>query len=134
MTNSLLLEIVTPEKIKFSSKVGIVLAPGEEGYLGILPSHAPLLAALREGDLWTRRDQKEIHLAIGAGFIQVTPEKVIVLSEWAERGEDLDSAVLESALRVHEENLRKCTSDDQRKELEMIIQRTLLKIRVSKQA
>ena len=78
---SIRLEIVTPEKMLVREDVDEVVVPGEEGYLGVLPGHTPLLATLRGGDLWYRKGQEKTHLDIAGGFVEVLPDRVTILAE-----------------------------------------------------
>jgi len=91
------LEIVTGERLVFSDEVDMVIAPGVEGQLGILPKHAPLLTALSIGELRVKKGQEELSFAIGGGFMQVYKDKVIVLADTAERAEEIDIARAEEA-------------------------------------
>lgn len=75
------LEIVTPEGVLFSDDVNVVVAWGVEGQLGILPHHAPLMTMLRPGDLLIRKGKEEQHLALGGGFLEVRPDRVIILAD-----------------------------------------------------
>ena len=77
---TLKLEIVTPEGVLFSDDVNVVVARGVEGQLGILPHHIPLMTMLRPGDLLIRKGKEERHLAIGGGFLEVRPDRVLVLA------------------------------------------------------
>jgi F-type H+-transporting ATPase subunit epsilon len=78
---SIRLEIVTPERMLVREDVDEVVVPGEEGYLGVLPGHTPLVATLREGDLWYRKGADKTHLAIAGGFAEVQPHRVTILAE-----------------------------------------------------
>ena len=100
------LEIVTQERALFSGNVDMVVAPGLEGELGILPGHAPLLTALGIGPLLARRGSEELWFAIHGGFMEVTPEKVIVLADVAERAEEIDIARAEEARQRAEQLLK----------------------------
>ncbi len=91
------LEIVTGERLVFSDEVDMVIAPGVEGQLGILPKHAPLLTALSIGELRVKKGQEELSFAIGGGFMEVYKDKVIVLADTAERAEEIDIARAEEA-------------------------------------
>ena len=88
----LLLEIVTPERLAFSDTVDAVVVPGIEGELGILPHHAPLLSTLGLGELRIRRGGTEESFAIVGGFVQVRPDKVVVMAETAEIDSEIDLA------------------------------------------
>jgi F-type H+-transporting ATPase subunit epsilon len=84
------LEVVTPERRVLREDVDEVQLPGSNGYLGILPGHAPLMTQLQIGEVSYRKSQKSYYLAVGAGYCEVLPHKVTVLAEKAERGDEVD--------------------------------------------
>ena len=84
------LEIVTPERLFFSGEVDEVNVPGAEGYLGILPGHAPLLSELRIGVISYRQGAQESHLFCSWGFAEVLPDRVSVLAEVAESPDQIE--------------------------------------------
>ena len=86
------LEVVTPARRALALAVDEVRAPGVEGGFGVRPGHTPFLAALRAGELTYVADGVEHHLAVGAGFAQVANDRVVVLTEIAERPEEIDVA------------------------------------------
>jgi F-type H+-transporting ATPase subunit epsilon len=92
-----LLELATPTRQLVSEEVDEVVAPGSEGYFGVLPGHAPLLSTLSSGEVVFRRGRDEVHLAVHGGFAEVTPERVIILAETAERPEEIDRERAERA-------------------------------------
>ena len=96
----LLLEIVTPERQVFRDEVDSVVCPGVEGELGILPHHAPLLTTLGFGELRIRRAGEEEFFAIAGGFLQVRPDKVVVMAETADLASEID---LEKAMEARRE-------------------------------
>jgi len=100
------LEVVTPEKMVFSDDVDLVLAWGVEGQLGILPHHAPLMTMLQPGDLVFRKGSKEEYLTISGGFLEVRPDKVVVLADACERAEEIDLARAEAAKQRAQEALK----------------------------
>jgi len=96
MADTIKLELVTPERMILSEDVEEVIAPGVEGDLGVLPEHAPLLTALRVGELAYRNGKQMDYIAIvGGGFLEVSDNKVIVLADDAELGQEinLDEAI-----------------------------------------
>jgi len=99
LTSTIRLDIVTPEKIIYSDDVQTVVAPGIEGDLGILPNHTPLITTLRPGALMVRKDGEDLHLAILGGFLEVRPNRVIILADAAERHEEIDKEEAEEAKR-----------------------------------
>ena len=84
------LEIVTPERLAYSDEVDMVLVPGIEGELGVLPHHTPLVSLLGVGELKIRKGGAEEVFAIAGGFLQVRPDKVVVMAETAEIDSDID--------------------------------------------
>jgi F-type H+-transporting ATPase subunit epsilon len=126
------LEIVTPERLAYSGEVDMVLVPGVDGELGILPHHTPLVSLLGVGELKIRKGGDEESFAIVGGFLQVRPDKVVVMAETAEIGAEID---LERAVRARAEAAKALESgyaegadlSAARAEL----QRALLRIRVA---
>jgi F-type H+-transporting ATPase subunit epsilon len=104
--SSLKLDIVTAERVVYSEDVDIIIAPGQEGQLGILPHHAPLMTILQSGELVVRRGNQEDTLAISGGFLEVRPDRVIILADSAERAEEIDIERAEAARKRAEERLR----------------------------
>jgi F-type H+-transporting ATPase subunit epsilon len=100
------LEIVTAERMVFSAEVSALIAWGVEGQLGILPHHAPLMTMLQPGDLMIRKDKEEEYLAISGGFLEVRPDKVIILADACERVDEIDIARAEEAKKRAQETLR----------------------------
>ena len=100
------LEIVTAERMVFSDEVSALIAWGLEGQLGILPHHAPLMTMLQPGDLMIRKDKEEEYLAISGGFLEVRPDKVIILADACERVDEIDIARAEEAKRRAQETLK----------------------------
>jgi F-type H+-transporting ATPase subunit epsilon len=98
----LLLEIVTPERLAYSAEVDAVSCPGIEGELGVLPHHAPLLSTLGIGELRIRRAGEEEYFAIAGGFLQVRPDKVVVMAELADLSSEIDLEAAEAARREAE--------------------------------
>lgn len=99
------LDIVTAERAVYSEDVDAVIAPGIEGQLGILPRHTPLMTTLQAGELRIKKGGEEVSLAISGGFLEVRPDRVLVLADAAERAEEIDIARAEEAKRRAEERL-----------------------------
>jgi F-type H+-transporting ATPase subunit epsilon len=102
---SLLLEIVTPEKLAYRDQVDEVVVPGVDGQLGILPHHAPLLTVLGVGELHIRKGGDDEYFAIAGGFLQVRPDKVVVMAEIADMASEIDLERAEQARRDAEKML-----------------------------
>jgi F-type H+-transporting ATPase subunit epsilon len=93
------LEIVTPERLVYQGDVDALVCPGIEGELGILPHHAPLLTTLGFGELRIRTAGQEESFAIAGGFLQVRPDKVVVMAEDADLASEIDLEAAEQARR-----------------------------------
>lgn len=102
---TLKLEIVTQERSIYSGDVDFVIAPGVEGELGILPNHCPLITMLQPGELKIIKKDEEILIAIGGGFLEVRPDRVIILADIADRDDEIDSQKVEEAIRRAKELL-----------------------------
>lgn len=92
MARKFKVEIVTPERLAFSAEVESLVVPAERGYLGVLAGHAPLLSTLRPGEISIRADGRETHLATSGGFLEVTPQKAVLLTESVEEVSAIDVA------------------------------------------
>ena len=99
------LEIVTPEKQAYVDEVDSVYCPGVEGELGVLPHHAPLLSTLGTGELRIKKGNEEEYFAISGGFLQVRPDKVVVMAELADLSAEIDLEAAEEARREAEQAL-----------------------------
>ena len=100
------LEIVTAERMVFSDEVSALIVWGVEGQLGILPHHAPLMTMLQPGDLVIKKEKEEEVLAISGGFLEVRPDKVIVLADACERADEIDIARAEEAKKRAQETMK----------------------------
>ncbi|HSF05636.1 MAG TPA: F0F1 ATP synthase subunit epsilon [Methylomirabilota bacterium] len=105
MADALTLEVATPTRLVVTDNVDEVVAPGIEGYFGVLPGHAPFLTTLGIGELTYRKGRDEFHLTVGGGFCEVRNDKVIVLADTAERPEDIDRDRAERARQRAEQRL-----------------------------
>lgn len=99
------LEIVTPERLAYSDTVDSVQLPGSEGELGVLPHHAPLISTLGVGELRIRKGGSEESFAIVGGFLQVRPDKVVVMAETADMASEIDLERAQEARREAEKAL-----------------------------
>jgi F-type H+-transporting ATPase subunit epsilon len=124
------LDIVSAERVVFSDEVEVVVAPGVEGQLGILPHHAPLMTILLPGELLVRKGGEEFFLAISGGFLEVRPDRVIVLADAAERVEEIDIARAEEAKRRAEERLTHPTTEVDMARAEAALRRALARLQV----
>jgi F-type H+-transporting ATPase subunit epsilon len=126
------LDIVTVERLVYSQEVDMVIAPGIEGELGILPRHAPLLTALAYGELRAKRGSEEDSFAIGGGFMEVQPDHVTVLADAAEYAEEIDMERAEAARRRAEERLQAIADENiDYTKAEAALRRSLVRIKVA---
>jgi len=128
------LEFVTPERAIVHDDVDELQLPGEDGHFGVLPGHAPLLAALRTGEMWYRKGSDRRYAFIAGGFAEVVGDRVSVLAPVAERAEDIDLARAEAAKRRAEERLAKPVADIDFERARIAMMRAIARLQVSKQA
>jgi F-type H+-transporting ATPase subunit epsilon len=105
VADRLTLEITTPTRLVVTEQVDEVVAPGIEGYFGVLPGHAPFLTTLGVGIVTYRIGRDEHQLAVSGGFAEVRNDKVIILADSAERPEEIDRARAERAKERAERRL-----------------------------
>lgn len=98
-------ELATPTRLLVSEDVDEVVAPGSEGYFGVLPGHVPFLTTLGSGEVMFRQGRAEQSIAVAGGFAEVRGDRIIILAECAERPEDIDRERAERALKRAEERL-----------------------------
>ena len=106
MAETFQLEIVTPDKAVVRDSAEEMQIPGKNGYLGILPGHAPLITELAVGEISYRKGSETQYIAVAWGFAEVLPDKVTILAESAERAEDIDVQRAEEALKRAEAHLK----------------------------
>lgn len=128
------LEFVTPAQAIVHEEVDEVQLPGEEGHFGVLPGHAPMLAALTTGAMWYRKASDTRYAFVAGGFVEVLPDRVSVLALVAERAEDIDIERADAAKRRAEERLSKPSVvefDAERARISML--RAITRLHVSRQ-
>ncbi len=125
-------DIVTQERVVYSDDVDMVVAPGADGVLGILPHHSPLLTTLQQGELIIRKIGREESFAIGGGILEVRPDKVTVLADAAEHADEIDTARAEAARKRAEELLAQGLppGSDRFAEIENALKRSNIRLRV----
>ena len=106
MPDTFQFEIVTPEKLVVRDVAEEMQIPGKNGYLGILPGHAPLITELAVGEISYRNNGYTYHLSLAWGFAEVLPDKVTILAETAERAEEIDMKRAEQAKQRAEQRLK----------------------------
>ena len=133
MPDAIELVIVTPEKQLVREKVADVQIPGENGYLGILPGHAPLMTELGIGELsyHDASGKESTHIAIIRGFAEVLPDRVAILAETAERAEEIDLLRAKEALARAEKHLASNDPNIDWDRASVALQRALIRIQVA---
>jgi len=132
ISKSIRLEFVTPERAIAHEDVDEVELPGEEGFFGVLPGHAPLLAALKTGPIWYRSGGEKHYAFISGGFAEVTAERVSVLATVAERAEDIDIARAEAAKRRAEDRLAKPIADLDMERARIAMLRAIARLQIAR--
>ncbi len=105
------LEIITAERQVYSDEVDMVIAPGIDGQLGILPQHAPLMTILKPGEMTVRKDGEDMYVAVSGGFMEVMGNKVSVLADACERSDEIDEERAQAAMERAQERLANRGSD-----------------------
>ncbi len=126
------LEFVTPERAIVHEDVDEVEPPGEEGDFGVLPGHAPTLAALRNGSALYRRGAEKTYAFVAGGFAEVLPDRVTILAQVAERAEEIDVQRAEAAKRRAEESLARPTPEMDYERARVALLRALTRLQVSR--
>jgi len=132
---TLQVEIVTGERVVYQDdSVDMVVAPGADGTLGILPRHAPLFSLLKSGELRIKKGGEEDHFVVFGGFIQVTREKVVVMADTAEHVSEIDVEQAEAARRRAEEALaNRRESAEDLADADAALQQAVLRLRIGQQ-
>jgi F-type H+-transporting ATPase subunit epsilon len=112
MADTFQLEIVTPEKMVVRDVAEEIQIPGKNGYLGILPGHAPLISELAVGEITYRNGTATHRLAVAWGFAEVLPDKVTILAESAERAGEIDVSRAQASKQRAEEDLAKSATEE----------------------
>src|SRR5437762_8103748 len=132
MANTLKLEIVTPEARTYSEDVEMVTLPGAEGEMGIYPQHVPLMAQIVAGEIVARKDGRDLFLAVGEGFVQITGERVAIMTDMAIRAENIDEAKAEEARRRAEARLAEKLGDEETATVEASLAHSLAQLKVKR--
>ncbi|MDA0733114.1 MAG: F0F1 ATP synthase subunit epsilon [Chloroflexi bacterium] len=128
----MLLEIITAERQVYLDEVDVVVAPGIEGHLGILPHHAPLMTVLQPGELMVRKDGVESYLVVTGGFMEVLGNKVTILADAAENSGEIDEQRAQAAVERAQEQVRNRESDVQLEEALHSLRRAQVRVGVAR--
>ncbi|MEW6245792.1 MAG: F0F1 ATP synthase subunit epsilon [Nitrospirota bacterium] len=134
MAGKLLLEVVTPEKLLVSQEVDEVIAPGSEGEFGVLPGHCHLLSTLKIGELRYRTGETTNYMSVLWGFAEVTPRKVTILAEVAEKAEDIDVERAQVAVEKAEQRLQMGGLPSELKEAQISLEKARLRKKIAERA
>ena len=129
---TLKLEIVTPEARIYSADVDMVTLPGVEGEMGIYPMHVPLMTQITHGEIVARRTGQDELLAVGAGFVQVTGDRVAVLTDMAVKADDIDEQKAEEARKRAEARLNEKLSDEEQASVQAVLMHSLTQLNVKR--
>lgn len=131
---SIQLQIITQEREVYNDDVDIVVVPGIEGEMGILPNHAPLITTLNYGELRIRKGNEEEHFAIGGGVLEVRPDKVTVLADSAESADEIDISRAEEARQRAEKFMAEGPPPDgaDYAQIEATLRRSNIRLRVAR--
>src|SRR5271154_312027 len=132
MAGTIKLEIVTPEAITFSDDVDMITLTGSDGEMGILPQHMPLMTQLVAGEIIVRKGDKNIFLAVGDGFVQVTGDRVSILTDMAIRAENIDEAAAEQARKNAEARLAEKITEEEAASVGAALAHSLAQLKVKR--
>jgi F-type H+-transporting ATPase subunit epsilon len=130
MAATIKLEIVTPEAKIFSDDVDMVTLTGTEGEMGILPQHMPLMTQLVAGEIIAQKGKDTIFLAVGDGFVQVTGDRVAILTDMAIKADDIDEAKAEEARRLAEARLAQKITNEEAAHIRAALAHSMTQIKV----
>lgn len=126
------IDIVTAERLVFSEDADIVIVPGIEGDMGILPHHAPIMTMIKPGEVLIRKGTEEYSLAVSGGFLEVKPDHITILADAAERADEIDIARAEAAKKRAEERLTgKTAAEIDSANAEAALRRALARLKVA---
>jgi len=129
---TLKLEIVTPEAQVYSEDVDMVTLPGVEGEMGIYPMHVPLMTQVAAGELIARKSGQDHYLAVGEGFVEITGDRVAVMTDMAIKAENIDEAKAEDARRRAEARLAEKLDDTEVASVSAALAHSLAQLKVKR--
>jgi F-type H+-transporting ATPase subunit epsilon len=132
MANTLQLQIVTPDAQAYSELVEMVTLPGAEGEMGVYPNHVPLMTQIVPGEIVVRKDGQEVYLAVGEGFVEITGERVAVLTDMAIPVDQIDETKAEEARQRAEARLSEQLNDEESATVHASLANSLAQITVKR--
>ncbi|MDX9871686.1 MAG: F0F1 ATP synthase subunit epsilon [Clostridia bacterium] len=131
MANSLKLDVVTPDRTLLSSEIASLVVPAVDGYLGVLPNHAPMIVGLVPGVVKYKSDGKQNYLSIAGGFMEIGPQAVTLLADTAEKPEEIDKERAQAAKGRAEKRLKERPPGLDVQRAEIALQRALTRLKVT---
>ena len=132
MAATLKLEIVTPESKIYSEDVDMVTLPGVEGEMGIYPMHIPLMTQIAHGEIVAKKGGVDHYLATGEGFVQITGDRVAILTDMAIKADDIDEAKAEEARKKAEARLAEKLTDEEQATVQAALLHSLTQLNVKR--
>lgn len=132
MARTLHLEIVTPAAVVYSGQVHLVALPAAGGQIGVFPDHVPLLTRMVPGELMVRRDGADEFLAVGEGLVEVTGDRVVIVTDMAMATKDIDEAAVEEARQRAAARLQDKLADEEVAAVNASLARSMAQLRVKK--
>jgi len=132
MARTLHLEIVTPAAVVYSGHVHLVALPAAGGQIGVFPDHVPLLTRMVPGELMVRRDGADEFLAVGEGLVEVTGDRVVIVTDMALATKDIDEAAVEEARRRAAARLQDKLADEEVAAVNASLARSMAQLHVKK--
>jgi F-type H+-transporting ATPase subunit epsilon len=132
LPQKLTLEVVTPEGLLLREEVDEVIAPGEDGYFGVLPGHTPFLATLGIGGIMYRKGQEKRYLTSFWGFCEVLPDRVNILAEVGERGTAIDVDRAEKAKERAEQRMKSLRDEAEYREVQAEYMKAVVRLGVAR--
>jgi F-type H+-transporting ATPase subunit epsilon len=129
---TLKLEIVTPEAKIYSQDVDMVTLPGVEGEMGIYPMHVPLMTQIAAGEVVVKQGAEQHYLAVGDGFVEITGERVAILTDMAIKADDIDEAKAEEARKRAEARLAEKLDDEESALVSAALAHSLAQLKVKR--
>ena len=132
MAATLKLEIVTPEAKTYSDDVEMVTLPGSEGEMGVYPQHVPLMSAIVPGEVTVKKNGEELYFAVGDGFVEITAERVAILTDMAIIADQIDELKAEEARKAAEARLLEHLDDEDSAVVQAALAHSLAQLHVKR--
>jgi F-type H+-transporting ATPase subunit epsilon len=132
MPATLKLEIVTPEAVTYSEEVDMVTIPATEGEMGIYPMHVPLMTTISSGEVIVRKGTQEYFLAVGEGFVEITGNRVAILTDMAIKADQIDETKAEEARKRAEARLQEKLTDEEVANVSAALAHSLAQLKVKR--